>query len=78
MNNAGGYWSTRRTTVDGMEQTFALNHLAPFLLTNLLLEALKVLGPEAAALPVSLASEELTGRPDRTFGQWVQENADRF
>jgi len=37
INNAGGYWNTRRTTVDGLEHTFALNHLAPFLLTNLLL-----------------------------------------
>jgi NAD(P)-dependent dehydrogenase (short-subunit alcohol dehydrogenase family) len=41
VNNVGGYWNTRRVTVDGLEQTFALNHLAPFLLTNLLLERLK-------------------------------------
>lgn len=37
VNNAGGYFGRRRTTVDGYEMTFALNHLAPFLLTNLLL-----------------------------------------
>ncbi|MFE6946666.1 SDR family oxidoreductase [Streptomyces chartreusis] len=45
VNNVGGYWATRRTTVDGLEQTFALNHLAPFLLTNLLLENLKNAAP---------------------------------
>ena len=40
VNNVGGYWHTRRVTVDGLEHTFALNHLAPFLLTNLLLPRL--------------------------------------
>jgi retinol dehydrogenase 14 len=41
VNNAGGYWNTRHVTEDGLEHTFALNHLAPFLLTNLLLGRLK-------------------------------------
>src|SRR4051812_49155454 len=41
INNVGGYWNTRHLTVDGLERTFALNHLAPFLLTNLLLDRLK-------------------------------------
>ncbi len=41
VNNVGGYWSTRHVTADGLELTFALNHLAPFLLTNLLLDRLK-------------------------------------
>ena len=40
VNNAGGYWNTRHVTVDGLEHTFALNHLAPFLLTHLLLDRL--------------------------------------
>jgi NAD(P)-dependent dehydrogenase (short-subunit alcohol dehydrogenase family) len=40
VNNVGGYWNTRHVTVDGLERTFALNHLAPFLLTNLLLDRL--------------------------------------
>jgi NAD(P)-dependent dehydrogenase (short-subunit alcohol dehydrogenase family) len=35
-NNAGAMFATRRETSEGFEQTFALNHLAPFLLTNLL------------------------------------------
>jgi NAD(P)-dependent dehydrogenase (short-subunit alcohol dehydrogenase family) len=41
LNNVGGYWNTRHVTADGLERTFALNHLAPFLLTNLLLDRLK-------------------------------------
>jgi NAD(P)-dependent dehydrogenase (short-subunit alcohol dehydrogenase family) len=39
-NNAGAMFTSRHITRDGFEQTFALNHLAPFLLTNLLLERL--------------------------------------
>jgi NAD(P)-dependent dehydrogenase (short-subunit alcohol dehydrogenase family) len=41
VNNAGGYFRERLTTVDDLEMTFALNHLASFLLTNLLLEPLR-------------------------------------
>ena len=41
VNNAGSVSPTRQTTVDGFEQTFAVNHLAPFLLTNLLLDLVK-------------------------------------
>jgi NAD(P)-dependent dehydrogenase (short-subunit alcohol dehydrogenase family) len=40
INNAGAMFTSRHTTPDGFEQTFALNHLAPFLLTNLLLDRL--------------------------------------
>ena len=39
-NNAGALFGTRKETPDGFERTFALNHLAPFLLTELLLERL--------------------------------------
>src|SRR6266508_2457649 len=39
-NNAGAMFSSRQVTLDGFERTFALNHLAPFLLTKLLLERL--------------------------------------
>jgi NAD(P)-dependent dehydrogenase (short-subunit alcohol dehydrogenase family) len=39
-NNAGALFASRRETPDGLERTFALNHLAPFLLTNLLRDRL--------------------------------------
>jgi retinol dehydrogenase 14 len=45
VNNVGGYWTTRHVTADGLERTFALNHLAPFLLTNLLLDRLTQSAP---------------------------------
>jgi NAD(P)-dependent dehydrogenase (short-subunit alcohol dehydrogenase family) len=41
INNAGAGFTQRRETVDGLEMTFAVNYLAPFLLTNLLLDVLK-------------------------------------
>jgi NAD(P)-dependent dehydrogenase (short-subunit alcohol dehydrogenase family) len=39
-NNAGAIFTSRKKTSEGLEQTFALNHLAPFLLTNLLRDRL--------------------------------------
>jgi len=39
-NNAGGILAKRALTVDGHEQTMQVNHLAPFLLTNLLIDNL--------------------------------------
>jgi NAD(P)-dependent dehydrogenase (short-subunit alcohol dehydrogenase family) len=39
-NNAGALFGHREVTSEGFERTFALNHLAPFLLTNLLLDRL--------------------------------------
>ena len=41
INNAGVMASKRKLSVDGFEMNFAVNHLAPFLLTNLLLDVLK-------------------------------------
>jgi NAD(P)-dependent dehydrogenase (short-subunit alcohol dehydrogenase family) len=52
VNNAGGYWNTRHVTADGLERTFALNHLAPFLLTSLLLDRLNQ-GAPARVITVS-------------------------
>jgi NAD(P)-dependent dehydrogenase (short-subunit alcohol dehydrogenase family) len=40
-NNAGALFASRKETSEGFEQTFALNHLAPFLLTNLLRDPLE-------------------------------------
>lgn len=41
INNAGAMFVTRKLTLDDIEKTWAVNHLAPFLLTKLLLERLK-------------------------------------
>jgi retinol dehydrogenase 14 len=58
VNNVGGYWNTRRVTADGLEHTFALNHLAPFVLTNLLLDRLRASAP---ARVVTVSSHAHTG-----------------
>ena len=60
VNNAGVVNLKRTTTVDGIETTFAVNHLAYFLLTNLLLERLRRSAP---ARIVNVASEA------HTFGE---------
>jgi NAD(P)-dependent dehydrogenase (short-subunit alcohol dehydrogenase family) len=41
INNAGAVFAEREVTPDGLEKTFALNHLAPFALTHLLLDLLR-------------------------------------
>ena len=54
VNNAGvSGWRTRLVTEDGLERTFAVNHLAPFLLTTLLLDRL---GASAPARVVTVSS----------------------
>lgn len=45
VNNAGVFMRNRQLTEDGIEMTFAVNHLAPFLLTHLLLDLLKRSAP---------------------------------
>jgi NAD(P)-dependent dehydrogenase (short-subunit alcohol dehydrogenase family) len=45
LNNAGLVLSDRRVSADGYEMTFAVNHLGPFLLTNLLLDRVKAGAP---------------------------------
>ncbi len=62
VNNVGGYWNTRHVTADGLERTFALNHLASFLLTNLLLDRLKQSAP-ARVVTVS-SGAQANGRID--------------
>jgi len=63
INNAGNVFSKRELTEDGLERTFALNHLAPFLLTNLLLDLVKA-APQGRIINVS--SEIHAGKLDWT------------
>lgn len=62
VNNVGGFWAHRHVTADGLEHTFALNHLAPFLLTSLLLDRLTASAP-ARIVTVSSGAQSL-GRID--------------
>jgi NAD(P)-dependent dehydrogenase (short-subunit alcohol dehydrogenase family) len=62
INNVGGFWAHRHETADGLEHTFALNHLAPFLLTNLLIDRLRACAP-ARIVTVSSGAQSM-GRID--------------
>jgi retinol dehydrogenase-14 len=57
VNNAGAMFPHRLETDEGIEITLAVNHLAPFLLTNLLLEKLKAAG-EARVVNVNSDAHE--------------------
>jgi retinol dehydrogenase 14 len=61
INNAAGMFSERGVTGDGFERTFAINHLAPFLLTNLVIDLLKAAG---SARIVNVAAESPLARLD--------------
>jgi retinol dehydrogenase-14 len=60
INNAGGVNKTRRLTVDGIEMTFAVNHLGYFLLTNLLLDLLKRSAPARVVTVASIGHRQGT------------------
>ncbi|HEV8193985.1 MAG TPA: SDR family oxidoreductase [Ktedonobacterales bacterium] len=45
LNNAGAMFTSQQQSADGIEMTLTLNHLAPFLLTHLLLDTLKASAP---------------------------------
>src|SRR6266498_2341801 len=62
VNNAGLVQYHRRVTEDGLEWTFAVNHLAPFLLTNLLLDLLRA-GAPSRVITVTSGAQSL-GRID--------------
>ncbi|MGI0071509.1 MAG: SDR family oxidoreductase [Thermoplasmata archaeon] len=55
VNNAGAYFSTRDVTPDGLERTFALNVLAPFVLTQLLVPRLRAGAPSRVVQVTSAA-----------------------
>ncbi len=58
MNNAGALFTNRHESVDGIEMTFALNHLSYFLLTNLLMD---VLSNNASSRIINVASNAHEG-----------------
>jgi retinol dehydrogenase-12 len=60
INNAGALFQRRKVTEDGLEHTFALNHLAYFLLTQILRERLAASAP---ARVISVASRAHEGAP---------------
>jgi NAD(P)-dependent dehydrogenase (short-subunit alcohol dehydrogenase family) len=57
VNNAGATYPTRRLTPEGVELTLAVNHLAPFLLTMLLLDRLRESAPSRIVNVASVAHE---------------------
>lgn len=61
-NNAGGIFGDRTPTVDGHEKTIQVNHLAPFLLTNLLLPQLLAAG--GSVINTSSVGHRLFGHLD--------------
>lgn len=76
VNNAGALFMSRYESVDGIEMTFALNHLAYFLLTNLLLETLKTSAParivnvsSVAHRPLRMHLDDLQG--SRRYSGWL-------
>ena len=83
VNCAGAFFRTRRTTVDGIEMTFALNHLAYFLVTTLLLDRLRrspsarvlnVTAPATTKVDVDDLQGERRYRPFTAFGASKVEN----
>ena len=62
VNNAGGVFGDRARTVDGFEKTLQVNHLAPFLLTNLIIENLVAAG--ASVIQTSSVGARMFGDLD--------------
>jgi retinol dehydrogenase-12 len=83
INNAGAVFSRRLESVDGIEMTWALNHMSYFLLTNLLLEALRAAAPSRI---VNVASDAHSGARinfddpqfQRGYGAWRAYNQSKL
>lgn len=61
-NNAGGVFGDRTKTADGFEKTFQINHLAPFLLTRLLMD--KLIASQATVIQTSTLNGGLVRKLD--------------
>jgi NAD(P)-dependent dehydrogenase (short-subunit alcohol dehydrogenase family) len=77
INNAGGIWMKRELSADGIEMTVAVNHLAYFLLTHLLMDPLKTSAPARIVNVASAAHRGATIDFDdlmaeRSYGGWRQ------
>ena len=80
VNNAGAMYTTRQVSVDGIELTWAVNHLAPFLFTKLLLDRLKASPPariittaSGAHLGATVPFDDLNAeRSYRGFGRYKE------
>jgi NAD(P)-dependent dehydrogenase (short-subunit alcohol dehydrogenase family) len=76
INNAGTYEKVRKVTADGVEMTFAVNYLAPFVLTHSLLPLLKKSAPSRIVSVASSAHEDVDRfdwdnlQGDRHYDPW--------
>lgn len=64
VNNAGAFFLNRVVTPDSIESTFAINHLAPFILTNALTDLLKASAPSRVVLVASESHQRVTDPED--------------
>ena len=83
VNNAGALFTSYRESADGIEMTFALNHLAYFLLTNLLIDSLTASAPARiinissnAHSGSSIAFDDLNGR--QNYDGWTAYGASKL
>jgi NAD(P)-dependent dehydrogenase (short-subunit alcohol dehydrogenase family) len=70
VNNAGAMYGTRQLTKDGIELTWAVNHLAPFLLSKLLLHRLKESAPARIITTASQAHQGAPRTPPTACRRW--------
>ncbi|MEO8609590.1 MAG: SDR family oxidoreductase [Chloroflexota bacterium] len=83
VNNAGALFTDYRESVDGIEMTFALNHLSYFLLTNLLLDTIRASAP---ARIINVASDAHQGNiinfddlnHKRNYREWTAYGASKL
>jgi NAD(P)-dependent dehydrogenase (short-subunit alcohol dehydrogenase family) len=70
VNNAGTAFAERGLTADGIERSLAVNHLGPFLLTNLLLDLLRAGAAEGAGARIVNVGTKIDTAMDFSDLQW--------